>query len=1012
MSSTRNLRHNLARSALALAIGTAAIASAPAVFAQSTTGSIYGSAPAGSTIVVKNKSGFSRTVTVDESGRYNLGSLPVGEYVVTAEQDGESVGTRSVPVRVGSGSDASFGEDAMMEVVEVVGTAGLPPIDVTSTDARVVITSDDLKRMPIARSAESIALLAPGANAGASGYFGNMVSFGGSGISENAYYINGFLANDPLSNLGGFSLPFGAIDQQETYTGGYGAKYGRSSGGVINQVGARGDNEWHYGAQVVFEPKGLKSDKPDTYFQSMDLPEGYEYTDPSIVGALREPGKNNLSWSNTYSAYFSGPLIQDKLFAFVSTETEMGESENAPTYEAAPRVTDAESENSKIYAKLDWFITSDHLLEYTYMGEKETWDGTYTEWDFETSSRGERLEAAPNSDTNESAFQILNYTGFLAENLTLNAMYGRGDFSYKNELAGDAVYPYISAYTNQDPSIVGDNPVANRAGGYRGRDGEDTTEGYRLNLEWVLGDHALTFGIDNMSFEAANEGTSQLTDVWIYSRAADPSAPINATLNVGAPGGDGYYVQSYIYQDATSMKLDQDAYYFEDRWQVTDEVMLSLGLRNDKFTNYNLDGDPYLESDDQWAPRLGAAWDVFGDSSLKVYANAGRYYLAMPNNVAIRGASASTYTREYFTYSGVDSETGAPTGLTALGPGPVSANGEYGQAIDPLAFAPSDLENMYQDEYLVGFEKTLGDDWTYGAKFTFRDLKSGIDDVCDPYRMIDKLGEMGVDYNTVDWQYCYMFNPGGSNTFSMANFDENGNPNGTRTEVTMTADDWGMPDLKRQYKAFDLFLEREFDGKWEARVDYTYSTLEGNTEGQVKSEFGQDNISKTQDWDVAELMQFSDGYLANDRRHQLKIRGSYMITEELMVGANARIMSGMPVSCLGYFNPNGQIDEASEAGDPVGYGASYHTCFGSVAEPGDERTPWTRNLDLSVTYTPAIMDNKLSLSLQVFNALNEDKATQLDVTSEDAPYTVSNTYRVPLAYQTPRYAMLSATLNF
>lgn len=999
----------LKRTALSIALG---LSVAGGVQAQSTTGSIFGDAPAGATVVIKNNSGFSRTVTVDESGEYRVGSLPVGTYVVTAKQDGETVGSRTVPVRIGAGADVSFHNDEMLETVTVVGSNITPAIDVSSTDTRVVLNAEQLERLPLGRSAENIALLAPGVNAGAEGYFDDMVSFGGAGVSENAYYINGFLANDPLSNLGGFSLPYASIEQQETYTGGYGSKYGRSSGGVINQVGQSGSNELKYGTQVVYVPKSLRAGGPRAYYSNLNLPEGYGYEDPDKAGTLYERRSDDYTWSQTYSAYVSGPLIEDKLFGFVSMEGETEESQDAPTAEGTPRVEDSESDNTKIYAKLDWFITQDHLLEYTYMREEYELDGTYSAWDFENGSRGERLDSLPNTENNRSEFTILSYTGYLTDTLTLSATYGHGSFSYKDEPAVEVVDPYISSYTNQDPSIVGDSPVPGLAGGYDARNARDYTDGLRVNLEWLLGDHTLTVGVDNMEFEAANEGTTQLTDLWIYSSADDPSKDINAALGVGAPGGDGYYVQKYLYEDATSMKLEQDAYYIEDRWQVTDDVLLSLGLRNDKFTNYNNVGVPYMESDDQWAPRLGGTWDVFGDSSLKLFANAGRYYLAMPNSVAIRGASASTYTREYFTYEDVDPETGAPLGLTALGPGPVSANGEYGEPVDPQAFAPSDLENMYQDEYILGFEKTLGEDWTYGAKFTFRDLKSAIDDVCDPNRMLDKLAAMGVESDSVDWQYCYMFNPGGSNTFSLANLDAAGNPDGTRTEVTMTADDWEMPNLKREYKAIDLFLERPFDGKWEARVDYTYSKLQGNNEGQVKSEFGQDSISKTQDWDVSELMRHSDGYLANDRRHQLKIRGSYALTEELLLSANANIKSGMPVSCLGYYNPDGSTDEASEAGDPVGYGASYHTCFGEVATPGKERTPWTRSLDLGVSYTPAALEERLNLSLQVFNVLNEQEPLQLDVTSEESPYTVSNTYKVPLGYQTPRYVMFTASLDF
>lgn len=156
----------------------------------------------------------------------------------------------------------------------------------------------------------------------------------------------------------------------------------------------------------------------------------------------------------------------------------------------------------------------------------------------------------------------------------------------------------------------------------------------------------------------------------------------------------------------------------------------------------------------------------------------------------------------------------------------------------------------------------------------------------------------------------------------------------------------------------------------------------------------------------------ANGYLANDRRHQLKLFGSYAITPEWMVGGNIRVMSGSPISCLGYYNPDGGINEGTTAGDPIGYGAAYHTCLGSIAKPGARRNPWTKNVDLAVTYRPSYFDEKVTFSMQVFNVLNEQKATQVDVTSEEDAYTVSNTYMVPIARQTPRYVMFSATYDF
>ena len=1032
MISSKTMR----RASLSIALG---MCIASTAHAQSTTGNIQGSVPvsAGSniTVQVSNNSGFTRSATIDSQGRYTLNSLPVGRYTVTVSRDGQVIGTREVVVVVGSTIDSSFTASSGTSTLDTVTVTATTPaaIDFSTTDTRTVITAEQISRLPLGRSAEALALMAPGAVAGASGYsaLAGLVSFGGASVSENAYYINGYFSGEPLSNLGGFSLPYGAIAQQETFTGGYSAKYGRSAGGVISQVGKRGTNEWTAGGQILFTPNDLRSEREDLYLPDLDLPDGYEYSDPDAAGTLYQRGKGYKSSNHTYSAYVGGPIVKDRLFVYAAGELSKTESVSIPTTLGTSRTTHSSTEAPKIYAKLDWNITDNHLLEGTWMKEKSDATGYYRAYDYDTGENGSILEAVPTPVERDSEYKIFKYTGYLTDALTLSATYGQSDFQAReinpNFPAG---VPYIAGATLQDPSKNGGTVIPNTLGAYQGRDGHNETEGLRADLEWVVGDHTLSVGVDNLEFRANNEGTSQLAEYWQYARLANPNSNISSALGVGAPGGNGYYVRQLKYFNNTSMSVKQDAWYLEDRWQVTDNLLLSLGVRNDKFTNKNDAGAAYMESDDQWAPRLGFSWDVFGDADLKVFGNAGRYFLAMPNNVAIRGASASTYTWEYFTYEGID-DKGRPTGLTpvqgvngAPAPGPVSSNGEFGTPVDVLAFAPKDIKNMYQDEYILGFQKMFNDNWSFGAKFTYRDLKSSIDDICDPYTFMDKhgisdyydkdgkyIGKMGDKY--VEVAYCYMFNPGGTNTFSLANTDANGNHIGGRTELVMSSEDWGFTDgLKRTYKAIDLFVERPWDGKWEARLDYTYSKSEGNNEGQVKSEFGQTNISKTQDWDAWQLMQYANGFLANDRRHQFKLYGSYALSEEWTVAGNLRVQSGTPISCLGYFNPDGTIDEDSDAADPIGYGASYHTCFGKIAKPGDKRTPWTRNLDLSLGYRPSVLDGNLGIALQVFNVLNEQKATQVDVTSEDAPYTVSNTYMLPIGRQSPRWVRLSLTYDF
>ncbi|KAB7770080.1 TonB-dependent receptor [Xanthomonas maliensis] len=1014
-------RVSLLAIALSGAIGVMTVGTAQA---QSTTASIYGNVQAGpgTTVTVQSDTGLTRTTTVDANGRYAIGNLPVGSYTVTVQRDGQTVDTRkNVMLRVGAGSDVSFGaaggEAATLETITVTGK-NISPVDVSATASRTIITAEQLQRLPLARSGEAIALLSPGAIQG-SGYFGNAISFGGAGVTENAYYLNGYLSSNPLTNIGGVTLPYGAIDQQETYTGGYSARYGRSAGGVISQIGKRGTNEWHFGGQMLWRPKTLSSDYKDVFYPDTAPPNSnYNYTDSTLPGTLYRSRKDDKQWNTVYSAYAGGPLIEDRLFVFIAAEQERTEGvSTARRDDPVIGRNNYRYDEPKVYAKIDWNINDSNVLEFTGVKNNYRESGTYSDFNGYEGVASNADGAFADTVKVNDRYYIGKYTSYITDALTFSATYGKSQQSdYRNN---PSTNPFLYTPNLQDPSVTGGAQIRNNQTSSQGRDGENRTHGLRLDLEYVLGHHTLAAGVDNMYFNADKEGvvTTGPGYTWTYGRSRRPDLPISGSLGVGPAGGDGYYVYRGVFNTSTSMSVRQKAYFLEDKWQMTDNLLLTLGVRNDKFTNFNDAGKPYVESGDQWAPRLGLSWDVFGDSSFKVYGNAGRYYLALPNSVAIRGASPSTFTREYFNYTGVDAQ-GNPTGLTPIAVDPssglvcsgnvVSSNLECGQPTDPAGIAATNLKSMYQDEFMVGFDKTLGSDWVTGAKLTYRTLGATIDDVCDSAKMSDKLTAIGIDPSTVNIPGCIIFNPGETNSFSLANLDGSG-----RTQFSMTSEDWGFDKkAKRKYLALDLFLQHPFDGKWEGRIDYTLSRNYGNTEGQVKSDIGQTDVSKTQDWDAAALMWYSGGYLANDRRHQIKLYGSYQLAPEWLIAGNIRILSGTPRSCLGYVSING-IDESSAAGDPVGYGSSYHTCDGQPSRPGDAgRLPWTKIVDLGLTYRPAFADKKLAFTLQGFNIFNERKPLQVDSTWEDSPYSLSNTYGMGIYFTQPRYAVLSVSYDY
>src|SRR5699024_8280983 len=100
------LRHTALVTAISLCIGLTGVA-----HGQATTGSVFGHVDGGSgdVIQVESASGIIRSATVDDSGRYVIGSLPVGTYTVTLMRDGQIVQERDdVTLRVGAGTEVSF----------------------------------------------------------------------------------------------------------------------------------------------------------------------------------------------------------------------------------------------------------------------------------------------------------------------------------------------------------------------------------------------------------------------------------------------------------------------------------------------------------------------------------------------------------------------------------------------------------------------------------------------------------------------------------------------------------------------------------------------------------------------------------------------------------------------------------------------------------------------------------------------------------------------------------------
>ncbi len=1040
-------RHALrpARNALALAL----LVATASVFAQSTTGTVFGTVadPSGKAVLIENNAGFSREVPIDRRGRYSLANLPLGNYRISVKSGDAVVEQReNVSIIVGAGTEVSFAGSTTQTLGAVTVTGSrVSAIDVASVDSRTVITSQELEILPIGRSAEAIALLAPGVvvNSGAfvplGGSGGSLPSFGGSAASENAYYLNGFNTTDPFRSLGGLTLPYGAIDQQEVFTGGYGARYGRSNGGVINQVGKRGSNAWTFGGAIVWEPDFLRSSETDLHYSN---PGALATPPPAGRGSLYRPNSENESDRTTYSAYVGGPIVKDRLFFFVAGELSRSEGIRLNSVEdATVPYVDYEARSPRYYAKLDWYVTDNHLLELTSASDKYNSSGEIYNYDFVNRERT-TLRGTDGDIKSGHRLDSLQYTGYLTDRLTLSALYGRQESPNYNQNPGyDPNLVSVSGLTSQNPAITGGAPRGNAqtVTSISDPDRRYEKDNLRLNLNWVIGDHSIDVGIDNQELRAYNQGsrTSGPGYAWTYARTTNPDPNVllsgasreDGTIGVPSPvgfayGEQGYYVIRTQAYSLSSYRATQDAWYIEDRWQVSDNLLLSLGIRNDTFTNFNDRDQAVYDVDDQWSPRLGFSWDVRGDSSFKVFGNVGRYYLGLP--LAPGGlANSSLNTSTYFTYSGINAD-GSPVLAVQLAP-PVSANENFGSPRDYRTISPVDMEGEHQDEFILGFNKLLGESrWVLGVRGVHRDLKAAIDDTKANIPAIRAAAAAAGFTISQQSSASLLFNAGQTNTFRLLGTD------GQIHELTLTNEQLGFPELKRKYSAVEFSLERPFDGSWFTRLNYVWSKSRGTTEGQLRSDLyrgngesvginqGQNLTSTTQTWDHPSLMEFYDGDQSNDHRHAFKAYGYYQVTPELGVSGNLSLVSGAPKQVLGYYCGDNYplatstyIHNPGQNPDPVGYGGSYHCYRGDPAWPGQHgRLPWVRQLDVGVVYKPGFAEGKLAFNLNVFNLTNEQSATYLMARSEISPGADHPLFGAPLFYQPARYARVTVSYDW
>lgn len=954
---------------MATALALTFAVSSTSVYAQQTAGALYGKVAGGSSVTAENlDTGAKRSVTASSDGSYRIGALPPGAYKVTFS-DGTS---KEVNVAVGS-STLVGGSDVLELDKFVVGGLSVNPIDFGNTESVTVFNEKTLDLLPVARNPTAVALLAPGTTLGDTA-FGNLASFGGASVAENAYFVNGFNISNFRNGLDPANIPFEFYNQFEIKTGGYGAEFGRSTGGVINATTKSGSNEYHAGANFYFEPDAGRETAPSSYYTNLS---------GTVVPLVYNDADYWQEWNA--NVWASGALWKNKIFFFGLYNARNTEREDAVT--SGTRMLHRKQDDPFYAVKIDIVPFDGHRLEYTGFQDESTQVDTEYDYDYKTNTIDASVDPAYNYYSRGGRTHIGKYTGVFFEKLTVSAMFGKSTQNRTDSGSEDAK-PFI--YDGRSGSLVyiqgNPNLTISTA--------SDEREATRADVEYPIeffGTHRLRAGFDRED-NLSNDLTSYSGGMY-YRYYAIPSSGLINGVPVTAPNVGA--VRGRVYENGGSFQVKSDAWYIEDNWTLlNDRLYLRLGLRSESFENLNGEGDTFIKIDGQKAPRLSASYDLFGNKKTKVSASFGRYHLPVASNTNVRLAGGELFTEEYFVLTSVNAD-GTPVIGAKLGNTNLLSDGTVK---DRREIVDLDIKPMYQDEFIIGALHALNKDVSIGAKFTHR-IISGT-----------AMDDMIVDHALTAWAQTHGFggfSAAGKHAYVLANpgrpihmfWDFNGDGTlSANEEATLSPELLGYPKASRTYYAMELYAEKVWDGKWSASFNYTWSQSFGNYEGQVLSDNGQDDAGITILFDSPMVTENTKGYLPNDRRHQFKVFGSYAINPEWQLGSFVQLTSGRAINKIGW------------RADPV-RGSTSNDYF-AIPRGSGGTTDWVFNTNVSLNYKPKWGDNRVNFQLDVFNIFNGKAVTELVETYQNASGGVDPSYGTASSWQRPRYFRLSANFEY
>ena len=746
---------NRCRSVLALA----AISAIPAlVLAQSTStlsGTVKdpsGAVLPGAQVVIRNLgTNVARTVVTDGAGQYVAPSLEPGDYTVRITANGFAdyvVQHLTLQVDAKASLDAPLSPSSVGQTVEV--QSGTSLIQTDSITVGQVIDRQTVQEVPLnGRHFLDLTVLTPGgvtapANGSLTtpsrGLGANSFVTAGNREDSSNFQINGVNLNDLVQNQITFQPSINTTSEFKINNQTFSAEYGRSSGSIVNVSTRSGTNAFHGEAFEYVRNDALDA---RNYFNQ--------------AGAQRQaPFKRH-----NFGGALGGPIWRDHTFFFLSYEG-LRQAQGLTINSGVPTLAQRNAVTDPVAARLLQFVPlpnnpAGNRFAGIAAGPVSTDQGTADiSHTFSPADTLHGFYAIQQDVRTEPTLQLNTITGFgdhrsaRRQILTLNEThvfsprlvnevrlgFNRISISFNPNVTTDPTSlgvitgnTGVSGIPQINITDVGLN-FGGPSGFPQGR--EDTFGIFSDAATYVVGKHSIKFGGEFRRFLNANfsgdTGSVGFTTFGVNADGTLPFASQNPATRTGFAFGRATsysitpgLISNRIYVSAVGA-------FVQDAWKVTPNLTAELGFRfewngspvegKDRFVmfdtatnslvpartpSYGYGESPYKQNLN-YEPRLGLAYDVFGNSKTVLRAAYG-YMADQPETNVVSGQNSNPPYRNAVTFSTTTIPGSNPAAQTFVPLGNLYAGaGAAGIAINAVN---RDLRNAYTQTFNFNVQQQL-----------------------------------------------------------------------------------------------------------------------------------------------------------------------------------------------------------------------------------------------------------------------------------------------------------------